>query len=161
MTVVNGLRLASRGFLTGLAAGYVWLATAVLLGALQGDMLAAVRPVMELISHAAGANLLALALGIGLVLLGAASIGMVFAYFFGRFFTVRTTLLLATPCFALLAWALLAGALGAATGRPSYGLAIAPVTATLIYGVLLGAALPVRGDVLRAPGGGASSSVGA
>ena len=26
MTVVNGLRLAYRGFVTGLAAGYVWLA---------------------------------------------------------------------------------------------------------------------------------------
>lgn len=158
MTVVNGLRLAYRGFLVGLAAGYVWLATAVLLGALQGDMLAALRPVLALFAGAPRADIAALALSLGLVLLGAAVIAMVFAYFFGRFFTVRTTLLLAAPCFVLLAWALLATLLGAASGRPTYGLAIAPVTATLIYGVLLGAALPVRGDVLRRPRGTASSS---
>lgn len=150
MTVVNGLRLAYRGFVTGLAAGYAWLATAMLIGAVaESDPLAALRPFAGALVPAAGASSpLAFVLGFALVQLGAAAVGMVFAYFFARFFTARATLAIAAPCFALLAWGLLAAALGHSDGG-AVGLAATPLLATLIYGVMLGAGLPLRGDVLR------------
>jgi hypothetical protein len=151
MTIVNGLRLAYRGFVTGLAAGYVWLATAMVLGALlHDDALQPLRPLAELILPAAGGSASAsFVLGFGLVQLAAATIGMCFAYFFGRFFTVRPTLATAAPCFALLAWALFAAGAGGSDGIGQLGLAIAPLLATVAYGLLLGAGLPLRGDVLR------------
>jgi hypothetical protein len=150
MTIVNGLRLAYRGFVTGLAAGYVWLATAMVLGwLLHDDALQPLRPLAGLILPAAGGSAAtSFVLGFGLVQLAAGTIGMCFSYFFGRFFTVRPTLAAAAPCFAVLAWALFAaGAGGDGVGR--LGLAVAPLAATVAYGLLLGAGLPLRGDVLR------------
>ena len=45
MTEVNGLRLAYRGLIAGLAGGYVWIAIAMLLSALaEGDPLRPLRP---------------------------------------------------------------------------------------------------------------------
>lgn len=149
MTVVNGLRLAYRGFVTGLAAGYAWLATALLLGALlESDPLAALRPLVHAVAPSADASsATAFVLGFALVQLGSAAVGMVFAYFFARFFTMRSTLAIATPCFAVLAWALLVATIG--RGGDVLGLAVTPLLATLAYGVLLGAGLPLRGEVLR------------
>ena len=151
MTIVNGLRLAYRGFVTGLAAGYVWLATAMVLGwLLHDDALQPLRPLAELILPAAGGSAAAsFVLGFGLVQLAAATVGMCFSYFFGRFFTVRPTLAAAAPCFALLAWALFAAGAGLSDGIGPLGLALAPLVATVAYGLLLGAGLPLRGDVLR------------
>jgi hypothetical protein len=150
MTNVNGLRLAYRGFVTGLAAGYAWLAVAMIFASLvQGDALAPLRPLAALILPAAGGSAASsFVIGFGLVQLAAATIGMCFAYFFGRFFTVRPTLATAAPCFALLAWALLAGA-GDNFGDSQLGTAVAPLLATLAYGLLLGAGLPLRSEVLR------------
>lgn len=150
MTVVNGLRLAYRGFVTGLAAGYVWLAIAMLAGALlEGDPLAALRPLVELLAPGQAGAVTAFVISFALVQLAAATLGMIFAYFFGRFFTVRSTVAIAAPCFALLSWALVA-ALGATAGWDLEP-ALAPLLATLVYGLLLGAGLPLRGEVLRAP----------
>ncbi len=150
MTIVNGLRLAYRGFVTGLAAGYVWLATAMILGAvLHEDALQPLRPLAELMLPAAGGSSeISFVLGFGFVQLAAATIGMCFSYFFGRFFTVRPTLAAAAPCFAVLAWALLAAAAWG-DGIGGLGLAAPPLVATVAYGLLLGAGLPLRGDVLR------------
>jgi hypothetical protein len=152
MTTVNGLRLAYRGFVTGLAAGYVWLATAMVLGALVHDeALQPLRPLAALILPAAGgSSSTSFVLGFGLVQLAAATVGMCFSYFFGRFFTVRPTLATAAPCFALLAWALIAAAASRGDGIGRLGFAVAPLGATLAYGLLLGAGLPLRGDVERA-----------
>jgi hypothetical protein len=150
MTIVNGLRLAYRGFVTGLAAGYVWLATAMVLGALlHDDALQPLRPLAELILPAAGGSAeTSFVLGFGLVQLAAGLVGMCFSYFFGRFFTVRPTLAVAAPCFALLAWALMAAGAGG-DGIGGLALAAPPLAATVAYGLLLGAGLPLRGDVLR------------
>ena len=150
--MVNGLRLAYRGFVTGLAAGYAWLAIAMLAGALlQGDPLAPLRPLVALLDPAPVRNdpATAFVVGFGLVQLGAATIGMLFAYFFGRFFTVRSTVAVASPCFALLAWALLSAVVGERSSAPT-GASLAPLLATLAYGTMLGAGLPLRGDVTRA-----------
>ncbi len=151
MTTVNGLRLAYRGFVTGLAAGYDWLATAMLLGAvLHVDALQPLRPLASLILPAAGGSASAsFVLGFGLVQLAAATIGMCFSYFFGRFFTVRPTLAAAAPCFAVLAWALFAAGANRADGIGQLGFAAAPLAATVAYGLLLGAGLPLRGEVER------------
>jgi hypothetical protein len=151
MTNVNGLRLAYRGFVTGLAAGYVWLATAMGLAALlHGDPLTPLRPLASLVLPAAGGSASAsFVIGFALVQLAAATVGMCFSYFFGRFFTARSTIAAAAPCFAVLAWALLATGAGWRSGDAELGLAAAPVVATLAYGILLGAGLPLRGDVLR------------
>ncbi len=149
--MVNGLRLAYRGFVTGLAAGYAWLATAMLAGAiLQGDALAALRPVVAILAPGRSDSATAFVIGFAVVQLAAAGVGMIFAYFFARFFTVRSTVAVASPCFALLAWALLAGLIGDRTDVTA-GIALIPVLATLAYGALLGAGLPLRGDVLRTP----------
>ncbi len=43
MTQINGLRLAYRGLLAGLAGGYVWLAAAMLLSLPGGDPLEPAR----------------------------------------------------------------------------------------------------------------------
>ena len=155
MTLVNGLRLAYRGFVTGLAAGYAWLATAMLAGmVLQADALAALRPIVALLPAARHDSATAFVIGFAAVQLAAAGLGMLFAYFFARFFTVRSTVALAAPCFALLAWALLAAVIGERSDMTA-GLALIPVLATLAYGALLGAGLPLRGEVLRAAPGSA------
>lgn len=151
MTEVNGLRLAYRGFVTGLAAAYVWLAVAMLVAALvTGDALAPLTPIATTLRDAAEMNPpLAFVLGLALVQAAGALTGMCFAYFFGRFFTVRATLAAAAPPFALIAWALLAAGVGALIGSDSLALQLAPILATLAYGAVLAAGLPLRGEVIR------------
>ncbi|HSK93806.1 MAG TPA: hypothetical protein VLA76_07095, partial [Candidatus Angelobacter sp.] len=113
MTEVNGLRLAYRGFVTGIAGGYVWAAIAMSLAAIAfGDPLRPLRPLATLIAPVAGSSELAFVLGLGVAQLGGALAGMCFAYFFGRFVTVRATVAAAGPCFALLVWGVVAAALG-------------------------------------------------
>src|SRR6188768_2709401 len=87
MTDVNGLRLPYRGFIAGLAGGYVWAAIAMLLAALaEGDPLRPLRPIALALTPIAGSPELAFVLGLAAVQAGGAVIGMCFAYFFARFF---------------------------------------------------------------------------
>lgn len=149
MTEINGLRLAYRGVVIGLTGGYVWAATAML-----GVLLAGGDPLspLRILGGEGREGLLA---GIGLLQVGSAGIGMTFAYFFGRYFTVRGTLALAAPCFAALAW-LLVLRMGLDPGQIETQLALA--TATLLYGVVLGAGLPLRTELVRyAPSGSPST----
>ncbi len=148
-----GLRLAYRGFVTGLAGGYVWAAIAMVLGGLvHGDPLAPLRPIAMAITPVAGSAELAFVLGLAVVQAGAGLVGMIFAYFFARFFTVRRTLAIAAPVVALLAWTLIASALVASGQAPVLAAEIIPIVATLGYGLLLGAGVPVRPDVTRQSG---------
>ena len=148
MTEVMGLRLAYRGFVTGLAGAYVWAAIAMLLGAaLHGDPLHPLRPLAIAITPVADSPELAFVLGLIAIQAGGALVGMCFAYFFARFFTVRATLSVAAPVVALLAWALIAAGLARGLGVPMGTLELAPILATVGYGVLLGAGVPVRGEV--------------
>ena len=148
MTEVMGLRLAYRGFVTGLAGAYVWAAIAMLLaGLIHGDPLRPLRPLAMAISPIAASPELAFVLGLAAVQLGGAVVGMLFAYFFARFFTVRATLATAAPVVALLAWALIAAGLARVLGVHGLGSDVAPLLATIGYGVLLGVGVPVRGDV--------------
>jgi hypothetical protein len=142
VTEINGLRLAYRGLVTGLAAGWVWAATAMLGGLLSGS-----QPLLPLELLGGGGGRDELALGIAIALLASGGIGMTFAYFFARFFTVRPTLAVAAPCFAVLAWLVL--------GQPTEHSATTNVVllaASLLYGIMLGASVPVRGDLLRSRG---------
>jgi hypothetical protein len=153
MTEVNGLRLAYRGFVTGIAGGYVWVAIAMTLAGLAfGDPLRPLRPFADALLPVTATPELAFVLGIGAVQAGGAVIGMCFAYFIGRFFTVRATVAAAGPCFALLVW----GLIGAVVfdGLTDAALAAHPVTvlATIGFGLLLGAAVPLRGEVMRQSG---------
>lgn len=150
VTEVNGLRLAYRGFVAGLAGGYVWAAIAMTLAAvLTGDPLRPLRPIALALSPAASSSELAFVLGLGAVQAGGALTGMLFAYFFARFFTVRPTMAVAAPAFALLAWSILAAAVARdptpvhLVGNPLF------VLAALGYGVILSAAVPLRGEVTR------------
>jgi hypothetical protein len=149
VTEINGLRLAYRGVVTGLAGGYVWAAAAML-----GVLLAGGSPLAPL--HILGGEgregLLA---GIGLLQVGSAAIGMTFAYFFGRYFTVRGTLALAGPCFAGLAWLFLLR-VGLNPGEIHVQLALG--AATLLYGVVLGAGLPLRAELARYSPSGSPST---
>jgi len=77
---------------------------------------------------------------------------MCFAYFFARFFTVPATLRLAAPAVALMAWALIAAAVARDTDVLGLATQTIPLIATLGYGLLLGAAVPVRGEVTRYSG---------
>jgi hypothetical protein len=152
MTEVMGLRLAYRGFVTGLAGAYVWAAIAMLLGAaVHGDPLRPLRPLANAIAPFADSPELAFVLGLALVQAGGALVGMCFAYFFARFFTVRATLATAAPVVALLAWALIAAGL-AGLGVPVLRAEIVPVIATIGYGLLLGVGTPVRGEVTYSSG---------
>ena len=154
MTEVLGLRLAYRGFVTGLAAAYVWLALAMTVsGLLTADALAPLRPLATALVAGSGAiPELAFVLGFALVQLAGGLVGMSFAYFFGRFFTARRTLGAAAPLFALLTWGLLATGLTAVSPvSPGTGLELSPLLATLGYGLVLGVGLPLRGEVLREP----------
>ena len=153
MTEVNGLRLAYRGFVSGIAGAYVWAAIAMALsGLLHGDPLEPLRPLATAISPLAGTRELAFVLGLAAVQAGGAVIGMVFAYFFARFFTVRTTLALAGPVVAVLAWALLSVAIEQASGSPTATDQLVAILATVGFGVILGANVPLRGEVTRYPG---------
>jgi hypothetical protein len=150
MTEVNGLRLAYRGFVAGLAGGYVWAAIAMALAALiHADPLQPLRPFALAITPLAGSPELAFVLGLAAVQLGGALIGMCFAYFFARFFTVTTTLRVAAPAVALLTWALIGTAVDHHAGVVGVALQVVPLIATLGYGVFVGAIVPVRGEVTR------------
>ena|ERR671914_237568 len=150
MTEVMGLRLAYRGFVTGLAGAYVWAAIAMLLGAaLHGDPLHPLRPLAMALSPVADSPELAFVLGLAAVQAGGALVGMCFAYFFARFFTIRATLAAAAPVVALLTWALIAAGLAQGLGVPVLTVEVAPILATVGYGILLGAGVPVRGEVTR------------
>ena len=153
MTEVNGLRLAYRGFVTGIAGAYVWAAIAMALaGILHGDPIAPLRPVATAISPLAGTQELAFVLGLAAVQAGGALVGMCFAYFFARFFTVRRTLGLAGPVVAVLLWTLLAAAFDQ-IGRPVPAeIQLIGALATIGFGLVLGASVPVRGEVTRYSG---------
>ena len=151
MTDVNGLRLAYRGLVAGLAGAYVWAALAMALaGLVWGDPLAPLRPFALAISPLAGYPELAFVLGLAAVQAGGGLIGMCFAYFMARFFTVRATMRVAAPVTAILVWGLIAAVLerDGASLTPAFH-AVA-VVGTLGYGLLLGAGVPVRGEVARA-----------
>ena len=150
MTEVNGLRLAYRGFVSGIAGAYVWAAIAMALsGWLHGDPVEPLRPLAMAISPLAGTPELAFVLGLAAIQAGGAVVGMCFAYFFARFFTVHATLWIAGPVVAMLAWALIGGVL--AREVPEAGLATqaVPVLATIGYGIMLAARVPIRGEVAR------------
>ena len=153
MTDVNGLRLAYRGFIAGLAGGYVWTAIAMLLSALgDGDPLRPLRPIALALSPLAGSPEVAFVLGLAAVQAGGAVVGMCFAYFFARFFTVRSTLAIAAPAFTLLAWGLIGAVVARDSGIVEFATHPIPALASLGYGLLLGVALPLRGDVARYAG---------
>jgi hypothetical protein len=153
MTEVNGLRLAYRGFVSGLAGGYVWAAIGMVFGGLAvDDPLFLLRPFAVALSPMGDAPAIAFVLGFAAVQLGGAIVGMLFAYFFARFFTVRATLTIAAPAVALLAWGLIAAAFTRTADGAAYVQHAAPVLATLAYGLLLAAGIPVRGEVTRYPG---------
>jgi hypothetical protein len=139
VTEINGLRLAYRGLVTGLAAGWVWAATAMV-----GGLIADWRPLLPLEVLGGGHGRAELAIGIAIAQLASGGVGMAFAYFFARYFTVRHTLAIAAPCFALLSWLALARPtdLSAATN-------LVLLAASLAYGIMLGAAVPLRGELLR------------
>lgn len=152
MTEIYGIRLAYRGLIAGLVGAYCWLAIAMLAAVAAGhplgplQLLAAVGP--DGWNASPGE---AFATGLGVLQVAGGGIGMVFAYFFGRFFTVRRTLALASPCVAVLAWWLLAGPLGSAAEVDPWrlGASAAMIFAALAYGLVLGTSLPLRGEVLR------------
>ncbi len=156
MTEVNGLRLAYRGLVSGLAGGYVWAAIAMTLAAIAfGDPLRPLRPFASALAPDGASPEPAFVLGLFAVQAGGAFVGMCFAYFFGRFFTVRQTIAAAGPCVALLAWGLVAatGIIGPVTG----GAAAISIAATVGFGLLMGAAVPLRAEVARYPASGSGS----
>ena len=158
MTEINGLRLAYRGFVSGLAAGYVWAAIAMTLAALAfGDPLRPLRPFSDALAPVATTPELSFVLGLGAVQLGGSLIGMCFAYFFARFFTIRATVAAAGPCFALLIWGLVA-AIGWRDGADA-GFVLHPIAilATIGFGLLIGAAVPLRAEVTRYGSGSPST----
>jgi len=153
MTEINGLRLAYRGLVMGLAGSYVWLAAAMLISMAGGDALVPLRLIGALWSpQGEGLQRDWLLLAMGMLQVAAAGIGIAFAYFFARFFTIRHTLALAGPCFALLTWLMLSDRLTSATGAATLAVAtqVALICASLLYGLVLGIGLPLRREVLRA-----------
>lgn len=150
MTDVNGLRLAYRGLVAGLAGAHVWAALVMTLSGLAtADPLAPLRPIALAISPLAGSSELAFVLGLAVIQAAGALIGMSFAYFVARFFTVRATVRVAAPIAAVLVW----GLITALFERD--GTALAPViqatavVATIGYGLMLGAQVPIRPEVAR------------
>jgi len=153
VTEINGLRLAYRGLVAGLAGGYVWAAVAMALAAVTlGDPLAPLRPIALALSPMAVSPELAFVLGLAAVQAGGALFGMTFAYFFGRFFTVRSTVAIAAPIVALLVWGLVGTAVARDIGIASVASHPIPAVASLAYGLLLGAGVPVRSEVMRYAG---------
>ena len=142
MTEVNGFRLAYRGLVAGLSAGWIWLA--IVLG---GLLLAGTDPLGATRALGNGSTASGLIAALGLAQALAGGIGLVFAYFFGRYFTVRGTLAAAGPAFALLCW-LAVSRLTDGAGLGGTAQAVL-VIAAVAYGLVLGSALPTRGEVLR------------
>ncbi|MGH2427376.1 MAG: hypothetical protein ACRDGV_00620 [Candidatus Limnocylindria bacterium] len=152
MTEVNGLHLAYRGFIAGLVGGYVWVAIAMLLAWPFGHPLDPLQLLASIGPEGMSASPQeAFVLGLGLVQGACGAIGIGFAYFFARFFTVRATLAIAGPCVALLSWAVLSERLAAAIGLAGWqvGAPLALLVATICYGLVLGSAVPLRGQVMR------------
>ena len=153
MTEVNGLRLAYRGLIAGLAGGYVWAAIAMTLaGLVHGDPLRPLEPLALALAPFARSPELSFVLGLGAVQAGGALVGMCFAYFFGRFFTVRPTLAVAGPAFALLAWGLVSALVWRGDGGAAFATHPTTLFATIGFGLLLGGAVPLRGEVVRQSG---------
>jgi hypothetical protein len=142
VTQVNGFRLAYRGLVAGLAAGWVWLAIV-----LAGLLLAGTDPFGATRSLGTGSSASGMIAALALAQALAGGIGVVFAYFFGRYFTVRATVAAAAPAFAVLCWL----AVSELTDGAGLGWAaqVVLVLAALAYGAILGSAIPVRGEVLR------------
>jgi hypothetical protein len=155
VTEVNGLRLAYRGLIAGLIGAYVWVAVAMLVAVPAGDPL---EPLVTLGSvlpaELAGSEQRAFVLGLAVAQLAGAGVGIGFAYFFARFFTMRLTLGVAAVCVAILAWAILSNRLAVTVGLDpwSFGTSVGLVIATVAYGWVLGWSVPVRGDVTRYAG---------
>jgi hypothetical protein len=142
VTEVNGFRLAYRGLVAGLAAGWVWLAIA-----LAGLLLAGTNPLGATRALGTGTDSSGLIVALALAQTIAGGIGLVFAYFFGRYFTARPTLAVAAPVFAVLCWLAVANLTnGAGLGWVAQAVLI---VAAAVYGLILGSALPTRGEVLR------------
>jgi hypothetical protein len=153
VTEINGLRLAYRGFVSGLAGGYVWAAIGMTFsGIATGDPLFALRPFALALSPLADTPALSFVLGFAAVQIGGGLVGMLFAYFFARFFTVRATLTIAAPAVALLAWSLIAATFTRDANGAAFAQHAVPVLATLGYGLLLAAGVPIRGEVARYSG---------
>ncbi len=153
VTEVIGLRLAYRGLVAGLAGGYVWAAIAMLLSGLaDGDPLRPLRPIALAFSPLASSPELAFVLGLAAIQGGGAMIGMCFAYFFARFFTVRATLAIAAPVFTVLIWGMIGAVVARDSGIVEFATHPIPALASLGYGLLLGAAIPLRGEVIRYAG---------
>lgn len=152
MTEINGLRLAYRGFVAGLAGGYVWAAVAMVLAALvDGDPLAPLRPIALAVSPLAGTSELAFVVGLAAIQGAGGLIGMVFAYFFVRFFTIRPTLVVAAPTVTLLVWVLVAAVVARESTIIEFATSPIGVVATIGYGLLLGIWIPLRAEVMRTP----------
>ena len=147
------MRLAKRGYVAGLAGGYVWMAIAMVLAALvHGDPLRPLRPFALAINPVATSFELSFVLGLMGVQAAGALLGMSFAYFFGRYFTTRITLRTAAACVAILAWGLIVAAAGRVGPLDPFGIQLVPLAATIGYGLVLGAWIPVRGEVTRYSG---------
>jgi hypothetical protein len=152
VTDVNGLRLAYRGFIAGLVGAYVWVAVAMLTALPTG---APIDPVATIGSVVDGLLTLptqrAFVIGLALAQVVGGGIGIAFAYFFARFFTVRGTLGTAAVCVAVLAWGLISNRLAGAIGIDpvSFGTSAGLLLATAGYGCVLGWSVPVRGEVAR------------
>lgn len=152
MTEVNGLRLAYRGFVAGLAGAYVWIAIAMLAAVPGGGPLAPLRVLASIGPDGwAATGEEALILGLALTQVVGAAVGIGFAYFFGRFFTVRATLGTGAVCVALLAWVVLSNRLASAAELDPIALGASGglLVATVGYGLVLGWWVPVRGEVTR------------
>lgn len=149
MTEIYGLRLAYRGLIAGLAGGYVWLAVAMLMSWPITGLLSPVR-LLAAVGPARLASVPGTSFLVALVLveLAAGAVGLGFAYFLGRYFTVRRTLAAAGPCFALLAWLSASERLG--VSRLPLAAQVGLAFATLLYGTMLGASVPTRPELLRA-----------
>ena len=144
MTEVDGLHLAFRGLFAGLAAGWVWVAVACTGLLVAGsDPLAATG---SLGNGTAGSGLIS-ALAIAQV--SAGGIGLVFAYFFGRYFTVRGTLAVAALAFALLCWLATAYVLDGSWLSLTRQAVL--TVAALAYGAMLAGGVRTRPEVLRGP----------
>jgi hypothetical protein len=151
VTDVNGLRLAYRGFVSGLAGAYVWAAIAMTLsGLVYGDPIAPLRPIATAIMPVAGSTELAFVLGLGGAQAVGGLVGICFAYFFARFFTVRATLGIAGPTVAVLVWSLVQLGVWGTVDDVAPALQAIMVVAAIGYGLLLGLNVPVRGEVIRA-----------
>src|SRR6188768_2100156 len=102
----------------------------------SGDALAPLRPFAAALSPFASSPEVAFVLGLAVVQLGGAFIGMVFAYFFARFFAV------AAPIVALPTWGLIAAAFTRDFDAAIFAGSAAPILATLGYGLFLAAGVP-------------------